>query len=70
MAVQIKRYAENSIIKKKEIHEFLSICSMKGIKNGYFVTTSSFSESAIDVARLELCLVDGEQLLNLFYGRS
>lgn len=65
MAVQTKRYAENLLVKKNEIHEFMSVCREKGVKNGYFVTTSSFSDTAIGVARLELCLVDGDQLVDL-----
>ncbi|RAS75607.1 hypothetical protein, partial [Priestia endophytica] len=32
-----------------------------------FVTTSSFSDSAIKIARLELCLVDGNQLVDLIF---
>ncbi|RAS75809.1 restriction endonuclease, partial [Priestia endophytica] len=43
MAVQTKRYAENLLINKKEIHEFMSVCRSEGVRNGYFVTTSSFS---------------------------
>jgi len=65
MPIQTKRYAENVYVTKSEIHEFISVCRSKGVKTGYFVTTSFFSDTAKGVARLELCLVDGEQLIDL-----
>ncbi|WP_226556626.1 restriction endonuclease [Priestia aryabhattai] len=65
MPVQTKRYAENIYVTRSEIHEFISVCRSEGVKTGYFVTTSFFSDTAKDVARLELCLVDGEQLIDL-----
>ncbi|MGD7054235.1 restriction endonuclease [Sutcliffiella horikoshii] len=65
MPIQTKQHAEHRYVTAKEIHSFLSICRSKGARNGYYVTTSYFSDTAKTTARLELCLIGGEKLVNL-----
>jgi restriction system protein len=65
MPIQTKQHAEHKYVTAEEIHGFLSVCKSKGAKTGYYVTTSYFSDTAIDTSKLELCLIDGEMLINL-----
>ncbi|MGV2941469.1 restriction endonuclease [Mesobacillus sp. LC4] len=65
MLIQTKRYADHILVNKNEIHEFLSVCRTRGARTGYFVTTSSFSNTAISTARFDLCLVNGDQLIDM-----
>jgi restriction system protein len=65
MPIQTKQHAEHRYVTAEEIHGFLSVCRSKGANTGYYVTTSYFSDTAKTTSRLELCLIDGEQLVNL-----
>lgn len=65
MPIQTKQHAEHRYVTAEEIHGFLSVCRSKGANTGYYVTTSYFSDTAKTTARLELCLIEGEQLVNL-----
>lgn len=67
MPIQTKQHAEHKYVTADDIHSFLSVCRSKGANTGYYVTTSYFSDTAKTTARLELCLVDGEQLVNLIF---
>lgn len=66
--VQTKRYAENNIIREKQIRDFLGALSAEKVQKGIFVTTSSFDQKALKLARdaeKKLVLIDGQQLTEL-----
>ncbi|WP_336883610.1 restriction endonuclease [Priestia koreensis] len=67
MAIQTKRYADHVYVKNSEIHQFISAYKNKGVKEAYFVTTSSFSETAEEIGKMGLCLIDGDKLLNMIF---
>jgi restriction system protein len=66
--VQAKRYAEGNNIGSGAIRDFFSALSLKKASKGIFVTTSSFSPSAIQTARdrgSRIVLIDGIDLARL-----
>jgi restriction system protein len=66
--VQAKRYAEGSNIGAGAIRDFYGALSLKKAHKGIFVTTSAFSQPAIDTARglgSRIVLIDGLQLSRL-----
>jgi restriction system protein len=66
--VQAKRYAEGNSIGAGAIRDFFGALSLKKAHKGIFVTTSSFSPSAIQTARdlgSRIVLIDGVQLARL-----
>jgi restriction system protein len=66
--VQAKRYAEDNSIGAGAIRDFFGALSLKKAHKGIFVTTSSFSPSAIQTARdlsSRIVLIDGVQLARL-----
>ena len=64
--VQVKRYAENNIIRSPEIDSFSGALRRKRADRGVFITTSSFTSGARQAAKqLNIALVDGEILTNL-----
>ncbi len=66
--VQAKRYAEGNNIGAGAIRDFYGALSLKKATKGIFVTTSAFSQSAIDTARglgTRIVLIDGVQLTKL-----
>jgi restriction system protein len=66
--VQAKRYAEGNNIGASAIRDFFGALSLKKAQKGIFVTTSSFSQPAIDTARgvgSRIVLIDGQQLSRL-----
>jgi restriction system protein len=66
--LQAKRYAEGSNVGAAAIRDFYGALSLKKATKGIFVTTSSFSPSAIQTARdlsSRIVLIDGAQLARL-----
>ncbi len=66
--VQAKRYAEGNNIGAGAIRDFYGALSLKKAHKGIFVTTSGFSQPAIDTARglgSRIVLIDGLQLARL-----
>lgn len=66
--VQAKRYAEGNGIGAGAIRDFFGALSLKKAHKGIFVTTSSFTASAIQTARdlgSRIVLIDGTQLARL-----
>ena len=66
--VQAKRYAEGNNIGAGAIRDFYGALSFKKAHKGIFVTTSAFSQPAIDTARglgSRIVLIDGLQLSRL-----
>jgi len=66
--VQAKRYAEGNNIGAGAIRDFYGALSLKKAHKGIFVTTSAFSQPAIDTARglgSRIVLIDGLQLSKL-----
>lgn len=66
--VQAKRYAEGNNIGAGAIRDFFGALSLKKAQKGIFVTTSAFSQPAIETARglgSRIVLIDGQQLTRL-----
>jgi restriction system protein len=66
--VQAKRYAEGNNIGAGAIRDFYGALSLKKAHKGIFVTTSAFSQPAVDTARglgSRIVLIDGLQLSRL-----
>jgi len=66
--VQAKRYAETNNVGAGAIRDFFGALSLKKAQKGIFVTTSSFSPSAIQTAKSlgsRIVLIDGVQLARL-----
>ncbi len=66
--VQAKRYAEGNNIGAGAIRDFYGALSLKKAHKGIFVTTSAFSQPAVDTARglgSRIVLLDGVQLSRL-----
>lgn len=66
--VQAKRYADGNNIGAGAIRDFYGALSLKKAHKGIFVTTSAFSQPAVDTARglgLRIVLIDGLQLSRL-----
>ena len=66
--VQAKRYAEGNTVGAGAIRDFYGALSLKKAHKGIFVTTSTFSPSAIETARglgSRIVLIDGAQLARL-----
>ena len=65
--IQAKRYASHNTVGRPEIQQFVG--ALEHITKGVFITTGSFTRSAIDYARNQqqknLVLIDGEKLTNL-----
>jgi restriction system protein len=66
--LQAKRNSPENHVGSPKIHEFLGALDSRGITKGVFVTTSSFTKDAMEVAERSpkhLRLIDGEQLAQL-----
>jgi restriction system protein len=66
--VQAKRYGEGNNVGPAAIRDFFGALSLKKAHKGIFVTTSAFSDSAIQTARdlgSRIVLIDGIQLAKL-----
>lgn len=67
--IQAKRWEET--VQKPEIHKFSGALKEKGANKGIFITTSKFSNGAIESARAaNIVLIDGSELCRLMieYG--
>jgi|SRR3989344_3151524 len=65
--MQAKRYTKGDVGGRDMTH-FIGAVSRDGINKGIFVTTSSFSESAKDIAdrsQVKVKLIDGDRLVSL-----
>ncbi len=66
--IQAKRYQENNTVGAADIRDFFGSLSLKKASKGIFVTTSSFTPSAIDTSKNlshRIVLIDGKQLAKL-----
>ena len=66
--VQAKRYAEGNNVGAGAVRDFYGALSLKKAHKGIFVTTSAFSQPAVDTARglgSRIVLIDGLQLSRL-----
>ena len=71
--MQAKRYGEGNIIGAAAIRDFFGALSLKKAHKGIFVTTSTFSSSAVQAARdlgSRIVLIDGPQLAKLMIRYS
>jgi restriction endonuclease Mrr len=65
-AVQCKRYAPGNTVGSLAIQTFFGMMFHHQVHKGIFVTTSSFSQPAIDLAnQRDIQLIDGNQLIDL-----
>jgi len=66
--VQAKRYADGNSIGPGDIRDFFGALNLKRAQKGIFVTTSSFTSSAIETAQqlgTRIVLIDGNELTDL-----
>ena len=65
-AVQCKRYAPGNTVGSPTIQTFFGMMFHHQVQKGIFVTTSTFSRPAIDLAiQRDIQLIDGNQLIEL-----
>ncbi|WP_330924460.1 restriction endonuclease [Candidatus Sororendozoicomonas aggregata] len=70
--IQAKRYARDNAVGREDIHKFVGALSFAKASKGVFITTSSYTKSAIadtedfDSAK-KLVLIDGQQLAKYIY---
>lgn len=68
IAIQAKRYAKDNIVYRPDIQRFAGALDMANLKEGVFISTSTFSPNAKKYARdsnYHIALIDGEELANL-----
>lgn len=64
--LQVKRYAPDNSVQMPEITAFSGSIKLKHADRGVFITTSTFTQGAINAAKdLNITLVNGEMLTNL-----
>lgn len=67
--VQAKAYDSGSKVGRPLIQSFVGALVGKGLSKGIFITTSSFTDGAVEYAdnqsNLSISLIDGEMLANL-----
>ncbi len=67
--LQAKRYQAGNTISSEAVHAFMGALLSKGAQKGVFITTSTFSKSAQQVANqpghLRLVLINGDELTKL-----
>jgi restriction system protein len=66
--LQAKRYSEGNVVGRPEIQKFLGSLAGMGATKGVFVTTSRFSQEAIEFAihlTQRIILIDGQRLAEL-----
>lgn len=71
--VQAKRYAPNSSVGRPDVQGFVGSLVGLGATKGVFVTTSAFSQNAIDYVRhlsQRVILIDGHRLADLMIEHS
>lgn len=69
IGIQAKRYAPDNIIGKPLLQGFAGALFGSGLNKGVFITTSSFTQGAIDFVNnqsgMTIILIDGKKLTNL-----
>jgi restriction system protein len=73
--IQAKRYNRNNTVSREEIQKFVGALAVAQSNKGVFITTSSYSKSAIDYAAslhgiTTLFLIDGQKLAQYIYDYS
>ena len=66
--IQAKRYAHNNTVGSGDIRDFFGALSLKRANKGIFITTSSFTASAIETAKglgTRIVLINGKELAKL-----
>lgn len=67
--IQAKRYADHNRVGEPEVRNFIGSLDARGADRGVFITTSSFSETAVERARNyrhgKIVLIDGVKLTSL-----
>ncbi len=66
--VQAKRWQPGNVVGRPEIHKFVGALAGQGAKKGIFITTSSFSNEALEYTpknETKIVLIDGERLAQL-----
>ena len=71
--IQAKKWKDNNTVGRPEIQKFVGALQGKRAKKGIFITTSRFTDSAIEYARnidIKVVLIDGARLTKLMidYG--
>jgi restriction system protein len=68
-AVQCKRYAPGNTVGSPAIQTFFGMMVHHQVEKGIFVTTSTFSRPAVDLAaQRKIRLINGESLIELLQG--
>lgn len=66
--VQAKRWKDNKV-QAKDIRDFIGSLSLKGTNKGVFITTSEFTDDAINTVRMNpqnrIILINGQRLVDL-----
>ncbi len=66
IAIQAKRFDRSNKVGTPLIQNFVGALMGKGLTKGVFITTSSFTDGAIDYAKNQsIILIDGDKLANL-----
>lgn len=68
--LQAKRYAKDHQVGSPEIQAFTGALNLQGAKKGIFITTSSFSNRAIDLishSNIPIALIDGNKLVEYMF---
>lgn len=63
--IQAKRWADNNAVGRPEIQKFVGALAGQGAKKGIFITTSYFTQEALEYAprnEIKIVLIDGEEL--------
>jgi restriction system protein len=69
--VQCKRYAPGRTIGSPELRRFLGSLVYRELEHGIYVTTSAFTNAAVEVARhSDIDLIDGDRLTSLLLERQ
>lgn len=73
--IQAKRYSRENTVGREEIQRFVGALAVAQSNKGIFITTSSYSKSAIKYASslhgsTTLVLIDGQQLAKYIYDYS
>lgn len=66
--IQAKRYAEGNNVSSGDIRDFFGSLNLKKAQKGIFVTTSDFTQSAIQTAKnlgMRIVLINGQELAKL-----
>lgn len=69
IGIQAKRYAPDNVIGRPLLQSFAGALFGNGLNKGVFITTSSFTQGAIDFVNnqsgMTIILIDGKKLTNL-----